>query len=312
MPVVAFFKEGTSIEVQNIWEKRLKLFVPSITLVPLLSNEAKKAEIALVWKAPLRRFNELQNLKGLISLGQGVDHILYDNSIPNNVHVIRIVDPYMAKSMSHWVILSVLNYIRDTQGYHDQEKSMIYKPRDEINFLSVKIGVYGIGAIGGVVAQDLNSLGFDVNGWSRTKKNINGIKCLEGEKGFDLLIKNSNIHVCLLPLTSSTINIFNSSIFKSMKKGVCFINAGRGEHVVEEDLIENCQSGQISHAVLDVYRNEPLPANDPLWKQDNITLWPHVAAETNPNTAAEQIANAITCLNNNIIPPNTVDRDLGY
>ena len=141
MPVVAFFKEETSIEVQNIWEKRLKIFIPSITLVPLLSNEAKKAEIALLWKAPLKRLNELKNLKGLISLGQGVDHILSDNSIPNNVHVIRIVDPYMAKSMSHWIILSVLNYIRDTQGYYDQAKNMIYKPRDEINFLSVKIGI---------------------------------------------------------------------------------------------------------------------------------------------------------------------------
>ena len=312
MPVVAFFKEETSIEVQNIWEKRLKIFIPSITLVPLLSNEAKKAEIALLWKAPLKRLNELKNLKGLISLGQGVDHILSNNSIPNNVHVIRIVDPYMAKSMSHWIILSILNYIRDTQGYYDQAKNMIYKPRDEINFLSVKIGIYGIGAIGGVVAQDLNSLGFDVNGWSRTKKNINGIKCFEGKEGFDILIKNSNVHVCLLPLTSSTVNIFNNSVFKSMKKGASFINAGRGEHVVEDDLIENCQSGQISHAVLDVYRNEPLPANDPLWKQDNITLWPHVAAETNLNTAAEQIANAISCLNNNNIPPNAVDRDLGY
>ena len=78
MPVVAFFKEETSIEVQNIWEKRLKIFIPSITLVPLLSNEAKKAEIALLWKAPLKRLNELKNLKGLISLGQGVDHILSD------------------------------------------------------------------------------------------------------------------------------------------------------------------------------------------------------------------------------------------
>lgn len=312
MTIVAFFSKGTSIEIQDNWEKRLKLFIPTIRLVPLLSSEADKAEVALVWKASSKRLKELQNLKGLISLGQGVDHILYDNSIPNYIHVTRIVDPYMAKSMSHWVILSVLNYIRDTQGYHNQEKNMMYKPRDEINFLSVKIGIYGIGAIGGVVAQDLNSLGFEVNGWSRTKKNISGVNCFEGENGFNELIKTSNIHVCLLPLTSSTINTFKNATFKSMKKGACFINAGRGEHVIEEDLIENCKSGHISHAVLDVYRNEPLPIDHPFWKQDNITLWPHVAAETNPKTAAEQISNAIKCLNNNIIPPNTVNRDLGY
>ena len=312
MPIIAFFNKGTSIDVQDHWEKRLRSFIPSLRLVPLLSNEAKKADAALVWKAPLKRLNELKNLKGLISLGQGVDHILYDNSIPNNIHVTRIVDPYMAKSMSHWVILSVLNYIRDTRGYDNQKKNMIYKSREEINFLSVKIGIYGIGAIGSVVAQDLNLLGFEVNGWSRTKKKINGVNCLEGKQGFNQLIKTSNIHVCLLPLTASTINIFNRSVFKAMKKDVCFINAGRGEHVVEEDLIESCQSGRISHAVLDVYRKEPLPLKHPFWKQGNITLWPHVAAETNPSTAAEQIANAIKCLNNNIIPPNTVNRELGY
>ena len=102
--------------------------------------------------------------------------------------VIRIVDPYMAKSMCHWVILSVLNYIRDTSGYYNQQKENIYKPRDEINFLSVKIGIYGIGAIGSVVAQDLTLLGFNVSGWSRTKKTINGVKCFEGKDGFNKII----------------------------------------------------------------------------------------------------------------------------
>jgi len=312
MTTLAFFNKGTSIEVQHNWEKRLSLFIPSIKLVPLLSPEAKQATIALLWKAPLERLSELRNLKGLISLGQGVDHILNSNLIPSNMPVIRIVDPYMAKSMSHWVILSILNYIRDTFGYYNQRKENIYKSRDEINFLSVKIGIYGIGAIGSVVAQDLTLLGFDVSGWSRTKKTINGVKCFEGKDGFNKIIETSDIHVCLLPLTSSTIDIFNSSTFKKMKQGVCFVNAGRGEHVIEEDLSIHCKSGHIAHAILDVYRNEPLPKNHFFWKQDNITLWPHVAAETNPNTAAEQIANAIKCLNENIIPPNIVNRDLGY
>lgn len=312
MTTVAFFNKGTSIETQKNWEKRLSLFIPSIKLVPLLSSEAKQATTALLWKAPLEKLSELKSLKGLISLGQGVDHILNSNLIPSNMPVIRIVDPYMAKSMSHWVILSVLNYIRDTSGYYNQQKENIYKPRDEINFLSVKIGIYGIGAIGSVVAQYLTLLGFDVSGWSRTKKIINGVKCFEGKDGFNKIIETSDIHICLLPLTSSTIDIFNSSTFKKMKQGVCFINAGRGEHVIEEDLSIHCKSGHIAHAILDVYRSEPLPKNHSFWKLDNITLWPHVAAETNPNTAAEQIANAIKCLNENIIPPNIVNRDLGY
>ncbi|MDC0228356.1 NAD(P)-binding domain-containing protein, partial [Alphaproteobacteria bacterium] len=179
-------------------------------------------------------------------------------------------------------------------------------------FLTIEIAVYGVGAIGSVVAKDLNQMGFKVNGWSRTEKVIKGVTCYHGESGFSKLIKTCDIHICLLPLTFSTRNIFNNITFKNMKYGSCFINAGRGDHVVDEDLLENCKSGQISNAILDVYKNEPLPKNHNFWEQKNIRLWPHVSAETNPETAAKQIANAIKCINNNISPPNTINRNLGY
>ena len=156
MTVVAFYSKGTSIEVQNTWSKKLKFYYPSLKMVPLLSEEAKFATIALLWKAPLNHLNKMTRIKGLISLGQGVDHILNESLIPENVPVVRIVDPYMAKSMSHWVLLSTLNIIRETYGYFSQENTKIYKPRDEKNFLSLKIGIYGIGAIGSVVAKDLS------------------------------------------------------------------------------------------------------------------------------------------------------------
>ena len=162
------------------------------------------------------------------------------------------------------------------------------------------------------MAKDLYNLGFCVEGWSRTKKNIEGINCHYGKKSLEVLLKKCDIHVCLLPLTPSTTNIFNKLTFAKMKSGSCFINAGRGDHVVEEDLIENCKSGHISNAILDVYKNEPLPKNHKFWGQKNIRIWPHVAAETNPETAAEQIAQAIKCIDKGELPPNTIDRNLGY
>jgi glyoxylate/hydroxypyruvate reductase len=312
MDTVAFYQKDSTIALQNNWENRLKLFLPKIKLVPLLSNEAKYATSALLWKAPLERLRELHKIKGLISLGQGVDHILNKTSLPHNIPVVRIVDPYMAKSMSHWVLLSVLNFFRDTFNYYNKEKSKIYEAGKHIDFLSVKIGLYGIGAIGKVVAEDLHTMGFNVNGWSRTQKQIDGINCYSGKEGFSFINKTSDIHICILPLTETTHSIFDNNVFADMKKGSCFINAGRGEHVVEEDLLQNCKSNHISTAVLDVYRNEPLPVEHPFWEQENIRIWPHVASETNPETAAKQIANAISCINNNITPPNTVDRSLGY
>ncbi len=312
MPIVAFYSNNSNPDLQNQWENRLQAHYPEISLVPLFSDQAESAITALLWKAPLERVNTLKNLKVLISLGQGVDHILKDNIIDNEIPVVRIVDTFMAKSMSHWVAMSVLNFIRDTFGYYNQQKNKTYKPRKEINFTTLKIAVYGVGEIGSVVVKDLKQLGFKVYGWSRTKKNIAGIDCFIGEDKFKYLLKSCDIHICLLPLTIQTNNIFNNSTFKIMKHGSCFINAGRGEQVVEEDLIENCQSGHISLAILDVYRVEPLPKNSRLWEQENIKIWPHVAAETNPETAAKQIANAIKCIENGKIPPNTIERKLGY
>ena len=155
-------------------------------------------------------------------------------------------------------------------------------------------------------------MGFKVNGWSRTPKHIPGINCYNGKNKFKTLLKTCDIHICLLPLTPETNNIFDNFSFKMMKRGSCFINAGRGEQVVEEDLIENCETGHISTAILDVYRKEPLPENSKLWDQQNIRVWPHVAAETNPETAAKQIANAIKNIENGKLPPNTIERKLGY
>ena len=228
MTVVAFFSQNASPDLQNEWQKRLQCYDDRIKLVPLLSNEAEEATTALLWKPPLDRIKDLKKVKGLISLGQGVDHILKNNLIPQNIPVVRIVDPFMAKTMSHWVILSILSFTRDIYGYYHQQNSKIYKPRKEIDFLSPKIGIYGIGAIGSVVLKDLYNLGFNVEGWSRTEKNIKNIFCNHGHNGFIKMLSNCNIHVCLLPLTKSTIHIFNKETFALMKKNSCFINAGRG------------------------------------------------------------------------------------
>jgi len=312
MPIVAFYSKDSKIELMEEWECRLQLYFPSIKLVNLLSNQAENALTALLWNAPLQRVKELENLKGLISLGQGVDHILKDNIIDKKFPIVRIVDPFMAKSMSHWVIMSVLNFIRDTFGYLDQQKTKTYKARKQINFTNIKIAVYGIGAIGKVVARDLKQLGFKVEGWSRTLKDIYGINCHSGRDKFEFLLKTCDIHICLLPLTPETFNIFDKSSFNMMKFGSCFINAGRGEQVVEQDLIKSCKFGQISSAILDVYCTEPLPKKSELWEQENIRIWPHVAAETNPETAAKQIAKAIKCIENGKTPPNTIERKLGY
>ena len=308
---VAFYNKGS--EPDNIlkWEKKLKKWYKNFDLVPLESEIANKADIALVWKPPMKKILDLSNLNSIICLGQGVDHIINYNKLPKNLSVYRIVDPYMAKSMSHWVILSILNYIRDYDGYRSQQKNKIFKSRDFIDFQSTKIGVYGLGEIGNVVAKDLSLLGFEVLGWSRTKKINKLFKTFYNEKGFEKVLREVDIHVCLLPLTMDTEKIFNFYSFSKMKDKVCFINAGRGKHVDEKDLLAFSKN-KIKLAILDVFCDEPLKKNHPFWLKKNIIIWPHVSAETNVDTAAEQIAKAIRLIHSKKIPENKINLNIGY
>lgn len=311
MNKVLFYQKGTPKNQIQLWDLKLRQWYKDFKLVHLNDSDACEASIALLWKAPMEKIFAYKNIKSIISLGQGVDHIIKDTNFLQNISVFRIVDPYMAKSMSHWVILSILNYIRDYDGYRMQQDKKIYKSRNFIDFNKIKIGIYGIGEIGKVVAKDLFDLGFKILGWSRTKKKENYFKSYYKKDGFDYLVKNSDIHVCLLPLTSETKGIFNKEVFSKMKDRVCFINAGRGQHVIENDLISFCGK-KIDLAILDVFNNEPLPKKHPFWKNPNIILWPHVSAETNIDTAAEQVAKSIYLIHSGKVPKNRIDINLGY
>ncbi len=311
MKNVLFYQKGTPKNQIELWNIKLNKWHKDIRLVELDDPRASEALIALLWKAPMKKISQFKNLEAIISLGQGVDHIINDIDFNKNISVYRIVDPYMAKSMSHWVILSILNYIRDYEGYKKQQINKIYKPRIALDFRKIKIGIYGVGEIGKVVAKDLNYLGFEVLGWSRAKKSFKFLKNYYSKDGFTHMIKSCDIHVCLLPLTSDTNKLFNKDIFSKMKKKVCFINAGRGHHVVEKDLVSFC-GNKIKLAILDVFESEPLPKTHPFWKNKNIIIWPHVSAETNIETAAKQVAKAIKLIVSGKTPENKIDLNLGY
>ena len=311
MKKVLFYQKDTPKNQIELWNSKLKKWHQDIKLIHLNDPKASEALIALLWKAPMEKISKFKKLEAIISLGQGVDHIINNVNFNRNISVYRIVDPYMAKSMSHWVILSILNYVRDYEGYRKQQINKIFKSRNILDFKKIKIGVYGIGEIGKVVAKDLNSLGFNVLGWSREKKNLKFLKSFDSKSGFNYMVENCDIHVCLLPLTKYTKKIFNKDIFSKMKQGVCFINAGRGDHIDEKDLISFC-GNKIKLAILDVFGVEPLPKTHPFWVNKNIVIWPHVSAETNVETAAKQVAKAIKLIHSGKIPQNKINISFGY
>ena len=294
------------------WQQRLSVISSAIKLVSADDEEAANAEAMIAWDPPDGLIASLSGLKGVVSLGQGVDHIMDDPTFPRHLTVVRLVDPYMSEAMAEWVLLAILARHRDMEAYQQA------KTRHEWIQIKPKIAcehtvaVLGLGAIGGHVAQKISALDFRTLGWSRSPKTIDGVMCLNGREGFSQCLNEADYIVSLLPLTDQTRDLFNDEIFATMKKGAYFINAGRGLQIDENALLNAVETGHLSGACLDVFRTEPLPSNHPLWTHPGITVWPHVSAQTNPPTAAAQVAEAVTAIHEGTRPQNIVDIKRGY
>lgn len=274
------------------WRDRMKEAVPGLDFRMWPEEMGDKAEIdaALVWKPPAGLLASLPNLKVILSLGMGVDHIFDDPELPEDVPITRIVDSDLVDRMSEYVVHAVLHYHRDMDLYDEHQRDKVWKPKPGPHASSRKVGILGIGEIGADCATKLRALNFDVAGWSRSEKDIPGVDCFHGQDGLEPFLARSEYVVCVLPLTPETESIMNADFFAAMPKGGGIINVARGGHVADDDLIAALDSGQLSFAKLDVFREEPLPTDHPFWTHPKIRITPHNAGITNPDTAAAQIA----------------------
>lgn len=269
-------------------------------------------EYAMVWQPPPGLLASLPNLKLICGLGAGIDHLLHDPELPRHVPIMRLVDPYMTDAMSEYVVLSVLRLHRQDLDYLAQQRAQIWEERDQKNACERPVGILGFGTLGQEAGRKLRALAFPVAGWSRSAKGIAGFKTYAGADGLPAIAAESEILVCLLPLTAATEGIMNADLFARLPRGAGLVNAGRGGHLVEADLIPALDSGQLSGAVLDVFREEPLPPGHPFWSHPRIIVTPHIAAETHPPTAAAIIGDAIRRFAAGQPVPNLVDLAKGY
>ncbi len=307
---IAYHSNDDPIEY---WQDALASRIPNIQLVAATASDAADfAEVLLAWNPPEGMIVGLKNLKGVISLAQGVDHLLNGKAFPAHLKLARLIDPYMSEAMAEWVMLTVLEYHRDAPQYRTAEAT-----RDWIRLApniaaDTTIAVMGLGAIGAVVATTLTHLKFNVIGWSRSAKSIANVTAHHGEDGFTHCLEAADIIVSILPLTVETEHVYNAASFAKMKAGAVFINAGRGKHVVEADLITAIDRGHLRGATLDVMAVEPLPKDHAFWAHPKINIWPHVSAQTHAATAAEQIAEAIIDIRADRTPRNSVNIKRGY
>jgi len=275
-------------------------------------GDPTEIDYALVWRPETGFLASLPSLKLILSLGAGVDHLLGDPQLPRHIPIVRLVDPHMTDAMSEYVVLQVLRLHRRDLDYRAQQEAGVWRELDQPNAVDRRVGILGLGELGQDAAKKLKALGFDVAGWSRSEKNLTGIASYAGAPGLSQLLSRSEILVCLLPLTTETEGILNSSAFAILPRDAALINAARGAHVVEEDLLAALASGQISVAVLDVFREEPLPTDHPFWRHPRVILTPHVAAFTNPTTAAPIILDNIRRFEDGRPLLNRVDLARGY
>jgi len=296
------------------WLKVLKKKLPKERVVKFSSlkkSDYKKIDVAIVANPNPTEVKKLINLKWVQSVWAGVEKLV-ESFKGEKVKIIRLVDPEMNRTMAEAVLSWVLYLHRDMHFYRIQQNKRIWKENDYIKPSKKIVSFIGLGELGSASAAKLIKNGFNVCGWSRGKKNISKVKSFTGKLGLKKMLKQTDILVCLIPLTKQTKYLLNYKTLSYLKRGASIINFARGAIINVKDLVRHLNSGKIKHAVLDVFEQEPLPKASILWKHKNVTVLPHISAHTNMDTASDIFYKNIKMyrLKNRI--PKSVDKVRGY
>lgn len=265
----------------------------------------------VAWVPPDDIATTFPNLELVFSVGAGVDQ--FDASIvPAHLPLVRMLEPGIAETMVEYVTMAVLALHRDLLDFISQQKQQVWR---EIRITPAgrrRVGVMGLGQLGQAVLERLKAFGFPLSGWNRSPREIDGVTCYAGRDALPDFLGQSDILICLLPLTDETRGILNAKLFARLPRGASLVNVGRGPHLVEADLLAALDGGALSGAVLDVTDPEPLPSGHPFWSHPRILLTPHNAAMTAPDTAVDFVLDVITRHRRGEELPGRVDRTRGY
>ncbi len=300
------------------WIARFRRLLPDRKVVALGEPFDRRAvRYAASWKHPPGALAGLPHLDVIFSLGAGVDHLVGDDRLPD-VPVVRVVDPDLTERMSEYVVLHCLMYLRQQRRYDAQQRERVWHDdRHQPSARDVRVGIMGLGVLGQDAARKLKVLGFDVAGWSRSPKQLEGLPSFAGEDGLDAFLARTDILVCLVPLTDDTRGILNRSLFARLARdgrlgGPAIVNAGRGGLQVEADILAALDDGTLKAATLDVFETEPLPVDSPLWHHPGVTVTPHNAAMSEPDAIGRLVVEQIRAYERGEALRNVVDRQLGY
>ncbi|ELY3982201.1 glyoxylate/hydroxypyruvate reductase GhrA [Cronobacter muytjensii] len=299
------------------WAALLQRHLPHARLRAWEPGDNAPADYALVWHPPYEMLRGRTHLKAIFVLGAGVDSLLsrldaHPDLLPPDVPLCRMEDTGMAAQMQEYAVSQVLHWFRRFDDYAALQREAKWQPLEEYRHADFTIGVLGAGVLGGQVAQSLHSWGFPVRCWSRGRKAYPGIESFAGTHELAAFLRGTRVLINLLPNTPETVGIINGGLLAALEDNAYVLNLARGVHLVEEDLLAALDSGKIKGAMLDVFHQEPLPAESPLWRHPRVRLTPHVAAVTRPEEAAAFIAQSISRIECGETPQNQVDVARGY
>jgi glyoxylate/hydroxypyruvate reductase A len=295
------------------WESAFRGLAPEIGFTVSRGDfpAGTHADWAVVWKPPAGALARLTGLKCVFSLGAGVDHVLSDPDFPS-VPLARVVDPYLTAGMSEYVVLHVLAHHRGLFRNLADQMAGRWAPFAAKRADDTRVGILGLGELGLDAARKLKPFGYRVAGWSQTRKHEPDVESFAGTGELPAFLARTDILVCLLPLTLATRGILNSSTLSLLPEGAAIINAARGGHVIESDLIAALDEGHIAGATLDVFATEPLPSDSPLWSHPKVVVTPHMASLTDPRSTAITMVESMARIRAGGRPLYEVDLTRGY
>jgi glyoxylate/hydroxypyruvate reductase len=296
-------------EKPEFWFPLLRKLLPEDRFFGWPDNNGGDIDVAVVATHPKGALAGLPRLRLIQSLWMGVENIVNDADLPKGVPVARLIDPGMVAAMGETAIAYVLDWHRHFWCYRKFQEQKVWKRRRQYLASDRTIGILGLGELGGTIALKLRAMDFNVAGWSRRPKALDGVHC---STELDEVLHRSDAVICLLPLTPHTKGILDKDSLQRIRKDGSVINLARGGHVVIPDLVAALDSGHLAHAYLDVFETEPLPADSPLWAHPGITITPHIAALSEPRTSVGKVAENIERVRRGEMPSNTVDFSAGY
>ena len=301
-------------EDMEVWSNGLQKAMPEMDIkVYPDDGDVNEVEFAVVWKHPRGILKKYPNLKAILSLGAGVDHIISDPDLPEGLPIIRLVDKKLTHEMCLHALHWVLHFHSDQYLYRSQQLKRQWIQQSSIQTEDRTIGIMGLGNIGRSIGELLVTQSFNVIGWGANQKSsLTDIKYYYGQDQLSDFLGRTNILINVLPLTSDTTNIITKKELRLLPKNSFIINIGRGGIINEDDLLTLLSEGHIKAAALDVFTQEPLPENNSLWDHPSVYITPHIAGQSNPNSAGQTISENIHRIQKGELPYPIYSRTNGY